>query len=207
MIVTDPPYQIDNTKAGGKSKLAKSIQPMNTELKVNGLDLGIDPSILEDFIRVMKKPNIYIWCNHKQIPMYLDFFVTKHGCSFDIIIWHKTNPMPLFSNKYMTDKEYCMYFRKGGFCNPPSYKNATTVYNLPINVKDKKRWNHPTIKPLEIISNIIENSSKPEDIVLDPFMGSGTTAVACKNLGRLCVGFEFDQTYIDTTNERLKGSE
>src|SRR5690554_273858 len=75
LIVTDPPYQIDNTTAGGKSDLSKTIQNMNTELSENQLDKSIDFDILNDFIRVMKKINIYIFCNHKQIPDYLDFFV------------------------------------------------------------------------------------------------------------------------------------
>lgn len=114
LIITDPPYLIENTKAGGKSDLAKSIQVMNNELLNDELTQGIKQDILVEFMRVMKIPNLYIWCNHKQIPMYLDFFVSKNKCSFDILIWNKTNAMPLFNNKYLTDKEYCLYFRRGG---------------------------------------------------------------------------------------------
>lgn len=90
LIVTDPPYLIKNTKAGGKSALAKSIQGMNDEIKQNELTEGFDPLILSEMIRVLKKINIYIWCNAKQIPMYLDFFVKEHKCSFDILVWKKT---------------------------------------------------------------------------------------------------------------------
>ena len=111
LIITDPPYLIENTKAGGNSDLAKSIQGMNDELEHDMLTESIDKQILDEFMRIMTVPNIYIWCNHKQIPMYLDFFVNKHKCSFDILIWVKTNAMPLFNNKYLTDKEYCLYFR------------------------------------------------------------------------------------------------
>ena len=203
LIVTDPPYLIENTKAGGKSKLAKSIQVMNDEIENNNLTNGFDINILDEMVRVMKNINLYIWCNHKQIPMYIDYFVNKLKCSFDILIWNKTNAMPLFNNKYLTDKEYCLYFRKGGYCNPNSYEEAKTVYYQPINSKDKKQYGHPTIKPLNIITNLILNSSKEGDIVLDPFMGSGTTPVACVETNRHYIGFEIDENYYNIACKRL----
>lgn len=164
LIVTDPPYLIKNTVAGGHNDFSpggsKSIQGMNDELaNAENLTEGITDSMLDEFMRVMKKPNIYIWCNGAQIPQYIDYFVRKHGCKFDIIIWNKTNAMPLFNNKYLTDKEYCLYFRKGGLCQPKSYERAKTVYSLPINSYDKSNFGHPTIKPLDIIEATIENSS------------------------------------------------
>lgn len=114
LIVTDPPYQIDNTKAGGKSRLCKRIQSAQDELTGSNLTEGFDKRILDEMLRVCKAPNLYIWCNGKQIPMYLDYFVKEHGCTFDILIWAKTNAVPAFNNKYLTDKEYCLYFRRGG---------------------------------------------------------------------------------------------
>ena len=114
LVVTDPPYLIESTKSGSKSILAKSIQKMNNQLAQGVLTVGINNTILEELVRVMKKINIYIWCNHKQIPQYLEYFVTRLGCKFDILIWNKTNATPLFNNKYLTDKEYCLYFRRGG---------------------------------------------------------------------------------------------
>ena len=203
LIVTDPPYEIHNTKAGGNSNFAKSIQVMNDELEKNGITQGIDEAILKECIRVLKKINLYVWCNKLQVPKYLDFFVGKHKCSFEIIVWRKTNAMPTFNNKYLTDKEYCLYFRQGAYCNPPNYESAKTVYDLPINVKDKAKFEHATIKPLEIITNLVKNSSKPNDIVLDPFMGSGTTAVACKNLGRQFIGFEVNPKWHKIACDRL----
>ena len=207
LIVTDPPYLIESTDTGSKSKLAKSIQKMNNQLAEGVLTKGINNDILEDFVRVMKKINIYIWCNHKQIPQYLDFFVTNLGCKFDIIIWNKSNATPLFNNKYLTDKEFCLYFRKGGFCNPVSYESAKTVYYQPINSKDKQMWKHPTIKPLNIIENLILNSSRGGGIVLDPFMGSGTTGVACKLHNRDFIGMEIDDNFFQIAEERINGIE
>ena len=207
LIVTDPPYLIENTKAGGKSDLAKSIQNMNDQIQNNNLTNGFNIKILDELVRVMKKINIYIWCNHKQIPMYLDYFVKQKGCSFDILIWNKTNAMPLFNNKYLTDKEYCLYFRKSSYCNPQNYESAKTVFYQPINAKDKKKYGHPTIKPLNIIQTLMCNSSKEGDIILDPFLGSGTTAVAAVNTNRHYIGFELDEKYFDIACQRLDEAE
>lgn len=204
LIVTDPPYLIESTKTNSnRSNLAKSIQRMNNELERGDFTIGIDDSILEDFVRVLKKINIYIWCNHKQIPQYLNFFVGKYDCKFDIIIWNKINPAPLFNNKYLTDKEFCLYFRRGGYCNPMTYEDAKTVFYQSLNVKDKKKFKHPTIKPLNIIETLIKNSSKEKEIILDPFMGSGTTGEACKLLGRDFIGIELDEKYFKIAEQRI----
>ena len=91
-----------------------------------------------------------------------------------------------------------MYFRKGkGKCFPQNYEDAKTFYIAPINHKDKKLYEHPTIKPLDVTEKIIRNSSKEGDIIFDPFLGSGTTAVACINTNRHYIGFEINEKYID----------
>lgn len=205
LIVTDPPYLIENTNAGGKSNLSKTIQKMNDELENNNIVNSIDYKILDEFIRIMKKVNIYIFCNHKQIPNYLDFFVNKHGCNFDIIIWHKSNAMPLFNNKYLTDKEYCLYFRKNAYCNPQSYEDAKTIFFDKINISDKKHFEHPTIKPLELVKRLIRNSSKENEIIFDPFAGSGTMAVASKELNRNYLCFEINKKWHSIAVDRLNG--
>lgn len=203
LIVTDPPYQIDNTKAGGNSALAKSIQGMNDELAGANICNGFNKAILTEMTRVMKNINCYIWCNHKQIPMYLDYFVKGLGCAFDILVWVKSNATPLFNNKYLTDKEYCLYFRRGGYCNPKDYEAAKTAYFQPINTKDKKIYNHPTIKPINIIQNLVANSSREGDVVLDCFMGSGTTGVACVKLNRDFIGMELNPEYYRMAEARI----
>ena len=117
LVVTDPPYQIDNTKAGGNSRLCKRIQSYQDELTGGSLTSGFDSRILDELLRVLRVPNLYIWCNGRQIPMYLDYFVKERGLTFDILVWVKTNAPPTFNNKYLTDKEYCLYFRGGGTAN------------------------------------------------------------------------------------------
>lgn len=204
LIVTDPPYLIKDTHAGGNTRLARTIQPINNELRDNGLNVGLDPAILPELVRVLKTINLYIWCNKAQIPEYLNFFVGELGCSFDILVWIKTNSPPTFHNKYLSDKEYCLYFRRGGYCQPTSYETAKTAYYQQTNVIDKKAYPHPTIKPLNIMKTLIENSSRTGDLVLDPFLGSGTTAVACMELGRQYLGYEINGNYYETAKRRIK---
>lgn len=202
LVIIDSPYKI-RKKTHEVNSLAIAVKKYNLELQRDNLIDEYDKSILKELIRVMKKINIYIWCNGEQVPFYIDYFVNKNKCKMDILVWNKTNAMPLYNNKYMTDKEYCLYFRKGGYCNPSCYKDAKTVFYLPINQKDKKKWIHPTIKPLSIIRALIRNSSKENDVVLDCFLGSGTTAVACILENRKYIGVELNKKYYDIANKRI----
>ena len=92
----------------------------------------------------------------------------------------------------------------GGYCQPNDYESARTVFFQPLNSKDKSIWGHPTIKPMNIIQTLIRNSSHEGDIILDCFMGSGTTAVAALREKRHYLGFELDKKYFDLTNERIR---
>lgn len=204
LVLTDPPYLIKNTNAGGNSKFSQSIQNMNNQIKEANLTNGVSLDFCKEIIRIQKKVNAYIWCNKEQILDYLLFFVKENKCSFDILCWQKDNAMPTFNNKYLTDKEYCLYFRKGGYCQPDNYKNAKTIFNEPINIKDKNLYDHPTIKPLKIFKTLIKNSSKENDLVLDCFSGSGTTAIACHNLNRRFICIEKDREYWQKSVERLE---
>lgn len=206
LIVTDPPYDIGSISGGGSvntvKKLNKSLQDLRKADLIKGYDIV---AFGEEALRVMNEINIYFWCNKKQIPTYFDFYVNKHKCTFDILAWHKTNALPTYSNKYLSDTEYLLYFRKGkGKCFPESYEDAKTYYVAPINHKDKKLWGHPTIKPLDITEKIIRNSTREGQNVLDPFSGSGTTAIACINNNRNFIGFELDKDYYDISLDRIE---
>lgn len=207
LIVIDPPYLLN--MSGGKkgtSDIAKSLLSLEKELTEVNLVNGYDMTILDDLVRVMNKINIYIWCNIAQIKSYLDYFIGKLDCSFEILIWNKTNAMPLFNNKYLSDKEYCLYFRKRGYCNPPTYQKGKTVFCLPTTQKEKKKYHHPTIKPLSIIERFIENSSRENETILDCFMGSGTTGEAVVNIGgnRKFIGMEKNEEYYNTAKARIE---
>lgn len=205
LIVTDPPYLISATNVGGSVNKVKKLNKSLKDLVDANIDNGYDiQKFNTEFVRIMKNINIYIWCNKVQIPEYFNFYVNQHKCKFDILCWHKNNALPTYSNKYLSDTEYLLYFRKGGYCKPTSYEDAKTYIVSPINHKDKKLYGHPTIKPLDIIEKIIRNSSKENDIVLDCFMGSGTTGVACKNTNRNFIGIELDKDYFETAKKRIE---
>jgi site-specific DNA-methyltransferase (adenine-specific) len=204
MVLTDPPYDIKNTKPGGNSKLAKSMVNMNNQIREAKIVSGFNIEILDELVRINRNINMYFFCNKSQLTMYFDYFVKERNCSFDLIKWVKTNAMPTFNNKYLSDTEYCFYARKKGYCNPSNYRDASTLYNAPINQKDKKTWGHPTIKPLGLIEKLVRNSSKVGDVILDPFMGSGTTGVACKALGRDFIGIELDDEYFNIAKKRIE---
>lgn len=86
-----------------------------------------------------------------------------------------------------------------------SFYTKSTYYITSKNTKDKKIYRHPTIKPLDIIKNLIINSSNPGDTVLDCFMGSGTTGVACKELNRNFIGMELNEEYYQIAKDRIMG--
>lgn len=205
LIVTDPPYDVATTGGGGTinklKKLDKSLTAIDEANIANGYDIEL---FGKEFIRVMKDINIYIWCNKTQIPDYFNFYVNQLGCGFDFLFWQKGNALPTYSNKYLTDMEYCLYFKKGkGHCFPQNYEDAKTWYSAPINLYDKQRYLHPTIKPLEMIERLVRNSSKENEVVLDPFMGSGTTGVACKKLNREFIGMEINEQFYNMAKLRI----
>jgi len=205
LIIIDPPYELE-THGGGKSPLAKQIQKQHRELYEKDLHIGIDNILLEQMCLKMKLLNFCIFCNKKQLIQYLNFF-NKKGCLFDIITWHKTNAIPNYSFKYMSDTEYCLIFRKGKSMNrkTENYIDRKTWWIEPININDKNLYNHPTIKPLELVKRLVNNHSEKNDIVADFFLGSGTTCVAAKELNRQYIGFEIDKQYYDIAKNRLNG--
>ncbi|MEZ8400736.1 site-specific DNA-methyltransferase [Vibrio splendidus] len=206
LIVIDPPYEIKNTKTGSKSELNRSFQKVNNELVSQQLTEGFDIKILDELVRINRKVNMYIFCNKAQLLMYMNYFVAERGCNFDLIKWVKTNAVPTFNNKYLTDTEYCIYVRNGGYCKPSSYDDAKTLYHQPINIKDKRKYGHPTIKPLPLLEKLIRNSSQEGDTVLDCFMGSGSTGVACKKLQRHFIGIEINKEYFELSNQRINNA-
>lgn len=195
-IYTDIPY-ISSFNGGGS--LGKKVEKYKSE--VEPLSHGIDYSIFDEFIRVMKKINCFIWCSKSQILDIMNYF-KKTNCDMNILTWTKTNPIPFGSAIWLSDIEYCIHFyKKAGFNK--GWKNKFKNYTSPINQKDKKNFKHPTIKPLPCVKRHLLNLTKPNDVVLDPFSGSGTTSVACKELGRRYIGFELNKEYFKKSIERL----
>ena len=106
---------------------------------------------------------------------------------------------------WLPDVEYCLYFRGKGNKLNDGYNLKSKWYQSSINKKDKDLFNHPTIKPIDLVKRHIEHTTQPNDIVADFFLGSGTTCVAAKELGRQYIGFEIDREYYDIAKKRLNG--
>lgn len=199
LIVTDPPYLLENTGGG-----LFSTEKIRFHKELQEIKDGFDMRILDECCRVMKQTNIYLWCSQKQIPLYLDYFVKQRGCNWNLLTWHKTNPVPACGNKYVSDTEYCLFFRGKGVELYGDFSTKATYYLSNTNRDDKNRWHHPTIKPLGYIQRQIINSSQIGGVILDPFMGSGTTAVACIQEKRNFMGFEINKEYFDIACKRIK---
>ena len=122
-----------------------------------------------------------------------------------MLVWGKTNPQPSTNNTWLPDLEYCVYFREKGVPLNDGYELKSKWYTSAINKNDKDLFNHPTIKPLPLVKRHILHATQPNDIVLDTFMGSGTTAVACLETDRQFVGFEIDEKWCKIANDRIKG--
>lgn len=135
----------------------------------------------------------------------IKYFVDGKKCMYEILTWNKTNPTPMTNNTFLPDIEYCLMFREQGCRLNDGYNLKSKWYISPINKSDKETYNHPTIKPLELVKRHILHSTKPNDIVLDCFCGSGTTCVAAKETGRRFIGMEIDPTYYKIAVDRLNG--
>lgn len=159
LIITDPPYEIEGVHNSGILATRGKTGNFANELKDNQLDQGIDIKILDDFVRVMKKINIYLWCNKEQIYDYMTYFVKQRKCNFEILIWAKEDPIPFCGTHYLKDKEYCLYFWEQGAEVYIPYERGKSVFIGKKNLEDKNLYKHPTIKPLELIKMLIENSS------------------------------------------------
>ena len=205
LCIIDPPYIFNSNGRGGavsskKRNYQNEINPHKEkkywekrqfshtrDLETSKKDLfgnGFNLDLLNELKRVMKKTNLYIFCNKNllfELIQNINNYFNKDTHKLELLFWHKKNPVPTSNNKYLSDTEYILFIKESGVNLYGNFKNKKK-YDLTNIVKNN--FNHPTSKPLFLIEKYIKNSSKENDIVLDCFMGSGTTAVASKKLGR-----------------------
>lgn len=198
-VITDPPYQAHFEKGGGAFGQRQYFEDIDEGVGSN-LNFDIKP-FLEAIKPKLKIFNAYFWCSQRQIQDYLAF-ATDNKLHFDILIWSKTNPLPTKNNKYLPDLEYCVFMRETG-----AYWNNDLIFDsyrkLFVTAVNKSEWGHPTEKPLNIIRTNMEVSTRGGDLVLDPFLGSGTTGVAAQQLGRNFIGYELSPTYFEIAKKRI----
>ena len=199
LIVTDPPYKIIT---GGDSNGKNSIRPKGI-LSGNRELMKFIPKFSEwlpECYRVLKKgTHAYFMVNSTNLTEML-VEVEKTGFKIhNILIWKKNNCTP--SQFYMKNCEYIIFCRKGKAKYINNMGGSKTVHDIN-NIKGNKV--HPTEKPAELMSIYVENSSNVKDLVLDPFMGSGSTGVACVNTFRNFIGFEIDENYFNIATKRIE---
>lgn len=208
LAFADPPYGIDGA---GFEIPEKNYKRIDAEWdKVEPDYIWIDEAI-----RTMKDGSaIYITGTHHNIFNIKNYLDTKEEMIFkNFITWYKPNSMPInLANQmgvWAYSCEYILYYSKG---RPKNFQyDALKELNNGVQQRDfiqcykrEETIDHPSPKPLRILRKILTASSKKGDTVLDPFMGSGTTAVACKQLQRNFIGFELSQKYVDIANRRLQ---
>lgn len=199
LIVTDPPYK---TITGGKNNGKNSKRPKGILLENNGLfehqKLSIDAWMGELF-RVLKDDSqCYVFTNTLNLE---DMLTKSREAGFklhNLLVWEKNNNTP--SQWYMKNCEYVLFLRKGKAKWINEIGSSKTVHKFNSVLRGKI---HPTEKPVELLELYVRNSSNEGDVVFDPFMGSGTTAIACMNTNRNYIGFELDETYFNLANERI----
>lgn len=198
-IITDPPYIVDN-HGGTKSPLAKRCAKVRDIIDDFTKDFDFY-DVSSELLRVCKYVNIIMFCSKQQVSRTMSFFEQK-GFQVNLCVWDKTNPAPLGNNKLINNLEYIVIAREyGAYFNnnlPVSKKRMSFVY--PTGIKEY----HPCEKPIELVSDLISLFSKENDLVLDCFSGSGTTAIACHNLNRNFICIEKDPEYAKASIKRLE---
>ena len=200
MVLTDPPYNIakkNNFHTMGRAGI-----------DFGEWDKGFDLfSYINEIPRVLAKDGSVVifndWKNMGDIARYGESLglVIK-----DMIRWEKSNPMPRNKDRrYITDYECAVWLtmpkakwifnRQSDTYDRPVFKGSLTPR--------KEKTKHTTQKPVYLMEAILNTHSNPGCSILDPFMGSGTTGVACKNLNRKFIGIEMDEGYFNVAKNRI----
>ena len=191
LVVTDPPYNVDVEETAGKI------------LNDNMSDRDFYQFLLSMFTQVENHmeddASIYVFhadtegLNFRKAFKDAGFYLS--GCC----IWKK-NSLVLGRSPYQWQHEPCLYgWKKKGKHQWFSDRKQTTIweYDRPKSSKD-----HPTMKPIQLMAYPIQNSSMRGTIVLDPFLGSGSTLIAADQTGRICYGIELDEKFVDVIVKR-----
>lgn len=194
MVFTDPPY---NVAYEGKTKDALTIEN-------DSMNDGEFYQFLYDAYTAMgayMKAGASIYVAHADIEG-VNFRKAFKDAGFylsSLIIWNK-NTMVLGRSDYQWKHEPILYgWKEGGSHKFYGGRSQTSVWDIE---KPARNAEHPTMKPVALMVRAIKNSSKQEDIVVDAFLGSGSTLIAAEQAGRICYGMELDPRYVDVIRKR-----
>lgn len=197
MVFTDPPYNV----AGESKNFAADCSTSMNNLKNSEWDKNFDPEKALDIIlkNISENATVYICTSHFLAPKIWEWMRTW-ASHFSWCAWHKSNPMPSLSKRHWTwDGELIPYATRGKHVfNFPQIGHAPSIWCLP----KKKETQHPTEKPVGVPAMAISHSSNEGGIIFDPFLGSGTTLIACEQLNRVCYGMEISPQYCQVIIDR-----
>jgi site-specific DNA-methyltransferase (adenine-specific) len=196
-VIVDPPYTM--TKRGKSCR--PNWMPNNMGDNVFNAPIPKAKEWMSELFRVMKdETHFYTFCNTNDLQNYLN---TAKECGFkfhNLITIIKDTGMP--NRWYYKQCELLLFFRKG---KAKPINDMTSRDNINVVMPKKSTGKlHITEKPLDLIEKLVFNSSTDNEVVLDPFMGSGTTGVACKNLNRNFIGIELDENYFNIAKDRIE---
>ena len=200
-IIIDPPYELDNHGKGKNDfKDRQLVKDNHIEYMSNGFDYE---NVFEKMLKLQHRANILIFCSNKQVSKIMTYFENKK-LSTTLLVWNKTNPIPLCNGKHISDIEFIVYVRGKGatFNNSVDMNKKYKVKRFP--TMSSKQRVHPTQKPNDLLEELIQLHSIENSVVLDCFMGSGSTGVACANTNRKFIGIELDNNYFDIASKRIK---
>ena len=196
LILTDPPYRM--TKRG------KSCRPnwMPNNMGENVFDDEIPDTLswMKECFRVLKnKTHFYVFCNTNELKNYLNCAEMAGFKFHNLITMIKDTGMP--NRWYYKQSELVLFFRKGP---AKPINDVTSRDNIKVIMPKAKNGKlHITQKPLDFCTKLVLNSSEANEIILDPFAGSGTTLLAAKNNNRRYIGIEKNKEYFEICNRRL----
>lgn len=202
LIVTDPPYKI--TSRGGNGNTGGMFQKkvVNTGSVFKHNMVTVDDYINE-FYRVLKpSSHCYIMTNNKNIYSFLKRINESEFHFIKNLIWVKDNK--IMGQTYMSQFEYVIMLRKGKHKRINHCGTSDVIYVPNKKMKDEnKKTIHDTEKPVKLNEILVGNSSQIGDVVLDPFSGIGSLAIACLNKNRRYIGYELDEDYYNVAQERI----
>jgi DNA modification methylase len=195
MVFTDPPYRYKKMGSGGVFN--DGFEKLKDDIKDI---INFDPTEFLNTLPLVfsKGINAYIFCNTDLVPDYCNW-AKQNKYNFNILTWHKKSFIPASNNHHFPDTEYLIYISKSAIFNSGLDANYGKYFIL----DNEKSNDHPTIKPLEIISNEIKIGSNINSLVFDFFLGSGSTMVASHQLNRKCYGMELDPKYCQVIVDRM----
>ena len=190
MIHTDPPYNVDYGVSKNPRHKIRTIE--NDKQNPQEWE-EFCRSVFENF-KLFNKGDVYMWGASGPEGMKMRLWLTETGCHWSATIIWKKDRLVLTPANYQRMYEPCFY----GWFGKSTYDGGRKE----VEVWEMKRPSdsklHPTMKPIEVCARAIMNSSRERDIVLDLFLGSGSTLIACEKTNRICYGMEIDPKYVDT---------